>query len=63
MEPPSPGGTQEGVFSGTHTRTKSHPQGGAGVLEEQVGREAHAQMLGENWLQKRKPGLVFGSLH
>lgn len=39
MEPPSPGGTQEGVFSATHTRRKAHPHGGAGVLEEQVGRE------------------------
>lgn len=47
MEPPSPDGTQERVFPVTLTRGKSYPQGGAGVLEEQVGGEAHARILGE----------------
>lgn len=47
MEPPSPGGAQERVFPVTLTRGKSYPQGGAGVLEEQVGRAAHARTLGE----------------
>lgn len=47
MEPPNSGGPQESIFSATLTRGKSHPQGGTGVLEEQVGREAHVGILGE----------------
>lgn len=44
MEPPSPGGTQETVFPATPARGEPHPEGGAGVLEEQVGTNPGEQM-------------------
>ena len=37
MEPPNPAGAQERVFPATPPGGEPYPEGGAGVLEEQVG--------------------------
>lgn len=60
MEPSSPGGAKERPFSATLTRRESHPQGGVGVLEEEVGGEAHAQILGRGYFTEGKTGAGLG---